>query len=59
MTNNRKRQVTVAATQMACDWDIDANIARAERLARKAAEQGAQVILLQELFETLRPFLNP
>src|SRR5215510_5776710 len=48
----QSRRVTVAATQMACDWDIDANIARAERLAREAAEQGAQVILLQELFET-------
>ena len=42
----------MAATQMACDWDIDANIARAERLARKAADQGANVILIQELFET-------
>jgi N-carbamoylputrescine amidase len=52
MTSNRKRQVTVAATQMACDWDIEANIARAERLARKAADQGANVILIQELFET-------
>ena len=49
-SNTQKRQVTVAATQMACDWDIEANIARAERLARKAAQQGAQVILLQELF---------
>lgn len=46
------RHVTVAATQMACDWDIDANIARAERLVGKAAEQGATVILLPELFET-------
>jgi N-carbamoylputrescine amidase len=52
MTRTGKRQVTVAATQMACEWDIDANIARAERLARKAAEQGATVILIQELFET-------
>jgi N-carbamoylputrescine amidase len=52
MTRTTKRQVTVAATQMACHWDIDANIARAERLARKAADQGANVILIQELFET-------
>ena len=29
-------QVTVAATQMACDWDRDANIARAEDLVRRA-----------------------
>ena len=46
------RPVTLAATQMACSWDIDANIATAEALVREAAEQGAQIILLQELFET-------
>ncbi len=40
--------VTVAATQMACSWDRDANIARAEKLIREAAGRGAQVILLQE-----------
>lgn len=51
-SSKHTRRVTVAATQMACDWDIDGNIARAERLARKAADQGANVILLQELFET-------
>jgi len=44
--------VTVAATQMACSWDRDANIARGEKLIREAASRGAQVILLQELFET-------
>src|SRR5215813_4912106 len=52
MSSSQPRRVTLAATQMACDWDIDANIARAERLARKAADQGANIILLQELFET-------
>lgn len=46
------RIVTVAATQMACSWDRDANIANAERLVRQAAAQGAQIILIQELFET-------
>jgi len=35
------RTVTVAATQMACTWDIDQNIATAERLVREAARQGA------------------
>ena len=44
--------VTVAATQMACSWDRDANLARAEKLIREAAARGAQVILIQELFET-------
>lgn len=46
------RNVTLAATQMACDWDIQGNIARAEALVRRAAGQGAQIILIQELFET-------
>ncbi len=45
-------KVTVAATQMACSWDRDANIARAEKLIREAAARGAQVVLVQELFET-------
>ncbi len=44
--------VTVAATQMACDWNRDANIARAEALVREAAARGAHIVLLQELFET-------
>lgn len=46
------RNVTLAATQMSCSWDIDQNITKAETLVRSAAAQGAQVILLQELFET-------
>src|ERR1700682_4664993 len=44
--------VTVAATQMACSWDRAANMARAEKLIREAAARGANVILIQELFET-------
>ncbi|MDC3416988.1 N-carbamoylputrescine amidase [Aquibacillus salsiterrae] len=46
------RLVSVAATQMSCTTNIDENIANAERLVRQAAAQGAQIILLQELFET-------
>ncbi|MCA1969318.1 MAG: N-carbamoylputrescine amidase, partial [Rhizobium sp.] len=45
------RTVTVAATQIACSWDIPGNIARAENLIRKAAAEGAQIVLIQELFE--------
>lgn len=45
------RNVTVAATQMSCIWDRDANIAKATKLVREAAGQGANIILLQELFE--------
>ena len=46
------RQVTIAATQFACSWDLPANADRAETLVRQAAAQGAQVVLLQELFAT-------
>lgn len=45
-------RVTVAATQFACSSDRQANLATAERLIRSAAAQGANVILIQELFET-------
>lgn len=46
------RIVSVAITQMACSWDTSTNLAKAEQLVRQAAQQGAQIILLQELFET-------
>jgi N-carbamoylputrescine amidase len=45
-------QITVAATQMACSWDIDSNVERAESMVREAASSGAQIILIQELFAT-------
>ncbi len=44
--------VTVAATQMACTWDKEENLARAEALVREAAGKGARIVLIQELFET-------
>ncbi|MEN8197747.1 MAG: nitrilase-related carbon-nitrogen hydrolase, partial [Pseudomonadota bacterium] len=50
-------KVCVAATQMACSWDIEANLACAEELVREAAGQGANVVLLQELFAT--PYFCP
>lgn len=50
-------KVTVAATQMACSWDIEANLSRAEEMIREAAGQGANVVLLQELFAT--PYFCP
>ncbi|XXF09120.1 N-carbamoylputrescine amidase [Pseudomonas sp. D2-3] len=46
------RTVTVAATQMACATDTATNIANAEKHVREAAARGAQIILLQALFET-------
>lgn len=46
------RNVTVAATQMACSTDRDTNIVNAEKLIREAAAKGANIVLIQELFET-------
>ena len=46
------REVTAAVTQMACTWDREATLAKAEALVREAAAGGAHIVLLQELFET-------
>ena len=43
--------VKVAAVQMSCSDDREENIAKAERMVRQAASDGANVILLPELFE--------
>lgn len=45
------RNVTVAATQMACTDVVEENVARAEALIREAAGRGANIVLIQELFE--------
>src|ERR1700750_1267772 len=44
--------VTVAASQFAAVEDRAANLEKAEALIRVAAARGAQIILIQELFET-------
>ena len=46
------RKIKVAATQMSCTNNIDENIKKAESFIRKAASEGAKIILLQELFES-------
>ena len=46
------RNVKVAVTQMSCSWNPEETLAKADRLVRQAARQGAKIILLQELFET-------
>lgn len=46
------RKVKVAATQMSCSWNREEVLDKAEMLVRKAAAEGANIILLQELFET-------
>ena len=47
------KTVTVAATQMSCSRDSKANITNAKKLINKAASEGAQIILIQELFESV------
>lgn len=44
--------VCVAATQMAISWNVEDNINKAIKMVRDAANAGAQIILLQELFKT-------
>jgi N-carbamoylputrescine amidase len=46
------RTVSLAAIQFSCTWNRDENVATAERLVRKAAGEGANVVLIPELFET-------
>lgn len=46
------RKVIVAATQMACSWNREATLDNAEKLVREAVSKGANIVLLQELFET-------
>ena len=41
----------LSAIQMAMAEDVATNVATAERLVREAAKQGAQVVLIPELFE--------
>lgn len=45
-------KVRVAAIQMSCNEERDENISKAEYMVRRAAAEGAKVILLPELFET-------
>ena len=46
------RTISLAAVQFSCSRDRGENVAKADRLVREAAAQGAQVVLLPELFET-------
>lgn len=46
------RMVKVASSQMTCSWDKAQNIASATELVTQAAKDGANIILLQELFES-------
>jgi len=45
------RKITVAVTQMSCSNKSEENFKKAEGMIRKAVKEGAQIVLLQELFE--------
>lgn len=45
------RKVKASAVQMQCTTDVKENINKADLLVRKAAQDGANIILLPELFE--------
>ena len=47
------RNVKLAATQFAMTSNIEENIEKAKEMVRKAAKEGANIILLPELFENL------
>lgn len=42
----------VAITQFKMSWNLEENLAKAEKMVRKAAEKGANLILLPELFKS-------
>ena len=44
------REIKVAATQMACSTNTDENVDKAIELISKASKEGANIILIQELF---------
>lgn len=48
---NSMRKITVAAVQMMMDQSSDKNISKAENMVKKAADMGANIVLLPELFE--------
>lgn len=45
------RQLIAAAVQIACTDEVEANLDKLERHVREASRRGAQLVVLQELFE--------
>ena len=53
------KKVNVAATQMTCSEDSRNNIDKAKNLIKQSVDEGAQIVLIQELFESVYfPCLN-
>lgn len=44
---------TIGIVQDHADADVQSNVTRAQRLIREAADRGAQIVCLKELFNSL------
>jgi N-carbamoylputrescine amidase len=53
MSDANAAPLRIAVTQMSCTDRLEENLATAERLVRRAAADGARLVVLQELFENL------
>lgn len=51
-TMGAERTVSVAALQFSCTEDVATNVAKAGRMVRQAHAQGANIVLLQQFFES-------
>jgi N-carbamoylputrescine amidase len=47
------KKVNIGLVQMSCSADVEANVQKAIRGIREAAQKGAQIVCLQELFTSL------
>ncbi|CAM6086287.1 unnamed protein product [Calypogeia fissa] len=47
----KRREVGVAAMQFRCTNDVNTNVDKAKKMVREAAAKGANIVLIQELFE--------
>jgi N-carbamoylputrescine amidase len=52
MPGSRDQKFRVGIAQFACSTDTEANLAKAVQVIREAAQRGAQVVCLQELFRS-------
>jgi N-carbamoylputrescine amidase len=52
IVKSEARELSLGLVQMACSEDSKANLAKAMRMTRDAAEQGAQIVCLPELFRS-------
>src|SRR5512138_2653337 len=52
MPGMKQDKFRVGLAQFACSTDLDANRAKAIESIREAARQGAQIVCLQELFQS-------